>query len=112
MFKEVIGDCYTGYKVELNQIEEILMSKKYRFITFTGFESLNEAQEFASKFPKYVKVTSNECVGWIDNKRYVDYHVGFKVSWATTKVTGKENEQSIKRINGFIKTLKKMELIK
>jgi len=111
MFKYIFVNGQFKLKVELNEIEEGLKTINFKEVTFEEFESMEDAQNFADKFPKYLKVRARSCFHYDEKGNYETYGVNFEVSWKQTKVTGEENEQSIKRMNGFIKTLKKVKLI-
>ena len=88
--------------------EEISDINEVNFVQIGGFESLEQAEEFAARFPKYTKMRAYWLHSFNSSKEPV-VSSEFNTFW-TNQVTGGKNEAAIKRRNRVIGTLKQMNL--
>jgi len=83
-------------------------------ISFKGFKNMEEAKEFSSNFPKYVRMNPHTCGGMKTDENgnyvgYTEYHTGIQVYYKESTM-GAKNESSIKRIKSIIRTMKKLNI--
>ena len=88
--------------------EKDIEIKNFTTLAINGFENEEKAQEYANKFPKYVKAKVYTVKG-IDDVKYLQ--VAIEIN-NYKKVIGEVNEIGEKRIKKFIDIAKKEGILK